>query len=257
MGLSGSGIDKVRVFELPVGVWVYGEALPESRVCLVKWQSQWQDKIHHVYVNGRFAGATADVQQRQMVIATGNCSQGAVRVEVFAVEPGEADIDFGDTLERGEADNRVKLSLLRSQRLPAEARFKVYTDNGSGEVDYANPIGEGLVWPNWQDKAGFGLAGFGEGDFEYDWAGGIGFGKGNFGAGEFGVEADVIEWLSPALDAGVYRFGVKVIDGQGNESEASETGEIVVYPAARPAEGLEILSFDKETNVLALEVNGA
>jgi hypothetical protein len=257
MGLIGSGIDKVRVFELPAGVWADGEAVTEQRVCLVKWRSQWRDKIHQVYVNGKFAGATVDIQQRQMAIATGSCSQRAVRVEVFAVEPGEADIDFGDMLEQTEADGRAKLSLLRSQRLPAGARFKVYTDGGAGEIDYSNPIGEGPVWPSWQDKAGFGQDRFAEGDFGYDWAGGIGFGRGSFGAGEFGVDADVIEWLSPVLEAGVYEFAVKVIDENGNESEASETGEIVVYPAARPAGELNVLSFDKEANVLAFEVNGA
>ncbi len=34
---------------------------------------------------------------------------------------------------------------------------------------------------------------------------------------------------------GSVRFGVKVIDERGNESAASETGEVMVIPAARPA----------------------
>ncbi len=91
--------------------------------------------------------------------------------------------------------------------MPAGARFEVYFDNGSGEVDYEHPIGGGRVWGCWQDKAGFGLARFGEGDFGYEWAGGVGFGIGGFGLGEFGVDADVIEWVSPALEAGVYGSG--------------------------------------------------
>jgi hypothetical protein len=134
------------------------------------------------------------------------------------------------------------------------ARFKVYYNGGAGEIDYERAIGEGPVWACRQDKAGFGLTRFGEGDFGYEWTGGVGFGKGSFGLGEFGVDADIIEWVSPALEAGVYRFGVKVVDEKGNESEANETGEVTVIPAARPAKKARILSFDMETNELVIGV---
>jgi hypothetical protein len=257
MGLINSGIDSVRVFELPIGVWADGAIAAGPRVCLVRWRSAWVDKVHQVYVNGEYAGTTIDCEQRQMVVATPNCFDRAVRVEIFAVEPEEADIDFSDELAGDSGDRgRVRLSLLRSQRLAAGARFKVYYNGGAGEIDYEQAIGEGLVWVSRQDKAGFGLSRFGEGDFGYEWAGGLGFGRGGFGLGEFGVDADVIEWVSAALEAGVYRFGVKVVDESGNESAASETGEVTVIPAARPASGLSVLSFDKETNELMLGVSG-
>jgi hypothetical protein len=224
---------------------------------LVKWRSVWADKVHQVYVNGRYAGATVDGEQRQMIVQTPDCFDRAVRVEVFAVEPGEADVDFGDMVDGCEGDSgRVRLSLLRSQRLPACARFEVYFNGGSGEIDYENPIGGGRIWACLQDKAGFGLARFGEGDFGREWAGGVGFGRGGFGLGEFGVDADVIEWGSPVLEAGTYRFGVKVFDETGNESAASETGDVTVIPAARPANGLRVLSFDEEINELVFEVSG-
>ncbi len=256
MGLVSSGIDEVRVFELPVGVWADGGVVAGPRVCLVRWRSAWADKLHQVYVNGRYGGATVDRGQRQMVVQASSCFDKAVRIEVFAIEPSEADVDFGDELEPGEGDSgRVKLSLLRSQRLAAGARFEVYFDGGSGEVDYGQPIGTGSVWGCRQDKAGFGLARFGEGDFGYEWAGGVGFGKGGFALGEFGVDADIIEWTSPALGAGVYRFGVKIIDEKGNESSASETAGVTVIPAARPANELNVLSFDEETKVLVFGVN--
>jgi hypothetical protein len=257
MGLVSNGIDGVRVFELPAGVWADGEVVAGPRVCLVRWRSAWADKLHQVYVNGRYAGTTVDCEQRQMVVQAPSCFDRAVRVEVFAVEPSEGDIDFGDELKSGEGDSgQVKLSLLRSQRLPACARFEVYFDGGSGEVDYGRPIGTGPVWGCWQDKAGFGLVRFGEGDFGYEWAGGVGFGRGGFALGEFGVDADIIEWTSPALEAGVYRFGVRVIDEKGNGSVVSETGEVTVIPAARPANELNVLSFDEGTNAMVLEVIG-
>jgi hypothetical protein len=255
MGLISDGIDKVRVFELPVGVWADGKIVEGPRVCLIRWRSVWTDKLHQVYVKGRFAGATIDFEQRQMVVQTPNCYEQAVRVEVFAVEPSEGDIDFGVDLERDERDGgRVKLILLRSQKLPQGARFEIYKAEGTGEVDYEQPIGGGRVWDCRQDKAGFGMARFGEGDFGYEWAAGIGFGKAGFGAGEFGVDADTIEWVSPFLDAGVYRFGVKIVDENGNESAASETEEVTVIPAARPAAGISVLSFETGTNEMVIGV---
>jgi len=256
MGLLNEGINGVRVFELPMGVWANGGIVAGPRICLVKWRSGWQDKIHQVYVNGRYTGTTTDFQQRQILIQTPSCFEKAVRVEVFAVEPEEGEIDFSNEMEKGNGDSgRVKLQLLRSQRLPAGSKYKVYFDAGNGEIDYENPIGEGQVWAFWQDKAGLGLAEFGEGDFGYEWAGGVGFGRGSFGAGEFGVEADIIEWVSPALEAGLYRFAIKVIDENGNESAVSETGEVTVIPAARPASKARVLSFNEETNEMVLGVS--
>jgi hypothetical protein len=256
MGLISSGIDGVGVFELPAGVWADGSIVAGPRICLVKWRSEWVDKIHQVYVNGRFAGATVDCEQRQMVVQVPSCYERAARVEVFAVEPSAGDIDFGDTLKGNEADTgRVKIGVLRSQRLPMGARFEVYYDNQTGVIDYENPIGKRQVWGCRQDKAGFGLARFGENDFGYEWEAGIGFGKGSFGLGEFGVDEDVIEWVSPALEAGRYKFGVKVIDEKGNESEARETEEVVVIPAARPATKASVLSFETEMNELVIGVS--
>ena len=255
MGLISSGINDVRVFDLPTGVWEDGAAVEAPRVCLVKWRSEWKDKLYQVYVNGHFAGVTVDREQKEMVVQTPSCYERAVRIKVFAVEASEADVDFGDELERSSGDSgRVRLRLLRSQRLPIGARFEVYFDNGTGVIDYANPIGGGRVWGCWQDKAGFGLTGFGENYFGYEWENGVGFGRGGFGLGEFGVDADVIEWISLVMEAGIYRFGIKVIDARGNESEASETGEIVVMPEARPAGRLDVLSFDETVNALMLEI---
>jgi len=56
------------------------------------------------------------------------------------------------------------------------------------------------------------------------------------------------------MSLGTYRFGVKVTDERGNESDASEIGPVTVTPAARPAEKLSITSFDKQTNKLILQM---
>jgi len=96
---------------------------------------------------------------------------------------------------------------------------------------------------------------FGSSDFGYDGAAAVGFGKGVFGRGLFGFDAEVFEWVSPSLRTGVYKFGVKVSDEAGNESSGSETAQIAVIPAVRPAEKLSVSSFDKQTNELVLKID--
>jgi hypothetical protein len=49
---------------------------------------------------------------------------------------------------------------------------------------------------------------------------------------------------------------VKIVDEKGNESVASETEDVTVIPAARPAGGLSVLSFNEATNELILGVSG-
>jgi hypothetical protein len=181
-----------------------------------------------------------------------------VRIEVFAVEADEADIDFGSEIDASPGQSgRVRIALLRGQELPVGALARFYSDGGSGEIDYdgalsGSPI---WIWPAWQDKAGFGMSRFGRGDFGYDWAAGVGFGRGNSGYGLFGLDADVVEWTSPRMAAGVYRFGVTITDGAGNESSGSESGQVTVIPAAKPAEEVSISSFDKQTNQLVLSIS--
>jgi hypothetical protein len=190
-----------------------------------------------------------------MVVQVLTSFDEAVRIEVFAVEPEEADVDFSDTLDSaGGESGRVKITLLRSQRLPIVGRFRVYWDGGTGEIDYSGPVGEGPIWACRQDKAGWGLSRFGGSDFGRDLSAGVGWGKSGFGRGEFGVDADTVEWVSPALGAGVYKFAVKVVDEAGNESSAVETEEVTMVPGVRPAEGLRTESFNKETNELVLQI---
>jgi len=56
------------------------------------------------------------------------------------------------------------------------------------------------------------------------------------------------------MRAGVYKFAVKVTDQVGNQSGVSETSQVTVIPAARPAEQVSVSSFDKQTNQLVLSV---
>jgi hypothetical protein len=257
MSLYSDGIDSVRAFDLPSGIRRNGRFVKETRVALVKWRSTWSDKFHQVYVNGRYAGATLDNEQRQLLIPVPTSPECPVRIEVFAVEPEYADMDFSSELDQPPVDSgRVTITLLRSQNLPMDAVADIYFDNSTGQIDYENPItGTSIrIWPAQQDKAGFAMSRFGLSDFGWDSAAAIGFGKGSFGYGQFGLDADTIDWTNPILPSGTYKFGVKVRDASGRQSTASETGPITVTPAARPAAGLSVSSFDKQTNQLVLNI---
>jgi hypothetical protein len=258
MTLISSGIEKVRAYELPSGVWSDGKHVGLPRIVLVKWRSCWNDKFYQIYANGRYAGVTIDSQQRQMIVQIPTSFETPVRIEVFAVEAEQVDSDFSDEIDASSYHSgRVRITFLRGQNLPIGSVGQVYFDNGTGEIDYDNPVNDYpiKIWSAWQDKAGFGMSKFGVTDFGYDSAAAVGFGKGCFGWSQFGVDADVLEWLSRPMETGIYKFAIVLIDNAGNRSNSSETTEVTVTPAARPAEQLSISSFDKETNKLVLNIS--
>jgi hypothetical protein len=257
MSLVRAGIENVRVLVLPDGVTADGQCAAVSRAALVAWHSSLEGMYYQAYVNGRFAGATLDAEQRQLVIHAPSSFQAAVRVEIVAVEPKDAHSDHADEIELPAAGTgRIRLTILRGQSLPVAATANVYFDNGTGQVDYTTPLNSTPIpiWPYPQDKAGFGMTQFGAGDFGYDAAAAVGFSKGSFGYGQFGLDADVVEWISPTLPLGRYRLGVRIADARSNEGPASETEPIPVIPAARPAAGLEVATWDEQTNRLTLRV---
>jgi hypothetical protein len=258
MALTGNGIEKVRAFELPGGIWTNGKYIGMPWIALVKWYSCWSDMFYQVYINGQYAGVTNDSQQRQMIVQVPASLETPIRIEVFAVEAKQANTDFSNEIEPSIGQSgRVRISLLRSQNLPIGATVQIYSDNGTGEINYDNPINDSSmrVWPVRQDKAGFGMSRFGASDFGYDCAAAVGFGKGSFGDGQFGLDADTFKWVSAPLQAGVYKFAFKTTDEAGNESSDSETIQVTVIPAARPAEQVSISSFDKQANQLVLSIS--
>ncbi len=257
MGPVRNSIESVRAFELPSGIRADGSSVPTTGSAMVKWRSGLHNLFYQVYVNGRFAGVTIDSEQRQIVVPIPTSLEAPVHIEVVGVQSSQVNIDFSDELEQPPAENgRVRIALLRGQNLPVGATAQIYSDNGTGQIDYDNPLTDSpiRIWPAWQDKAGFAMSCFGLGDFGYDSAAAVGFGKGSFGRGQFGLDADTIEWISPPLQSGVYKFGVKIADRSGNQSSAVETEPVTVTPAPRPADELRIASFNSDTNQLLLEI---
>ena len=257
MSFLREGIENVRALALPDGIAANGLPAAISYAALVIWRSTLEGMLYQVYVNGMLAGTTVDAGQRRLTVRTPASFESAVRIDVVAVCPQDAARDFGNELVGSDGGSRVKLALLRSQSLPIAGALNIYCDNGTGVIDYIEPLNASPVpvWPCRQDKAGFGMGQFGEGDFGYESAAAVGFGKGSFGRGDFGLDADVIEWISPALSLGTYQFGVTVVDTAGAESLAGETEPVTVIPAAKPAGGLAILEFNEYTGQLTLNAS--
>lgn len=259
MVLISSGIIRVRAFDLPCGISADGSYFGAPRTALVTWgaSDQLSDKLFQVYVNGRFAGATVDPQQRKMIVPLGVSTETAARIEVFAVEPGYAHRDLSFELEPHIGQSgRVRIVLLRDQGLAADAVADIYFDGGTGTVNYDEPLNESpiRIWNNCEDKAGFGMSRFGNSDFGYDGSAAVGFGRGIFGNEPFGFGADTIEWVSPVLADGVYKFGIIVRDVYGNQSVANESDSVTVTRAARPTCGLTIAEYDPQKGSLALNI---
>jgi len=258
MSFLREGIEYVRALALPDGIASDGRHAAVSQAALVTWRSALEGMLYQIYVNGMLAGTTIDAGQRRLIVRTPGSFESVVRIEVVAVCPRDAACDLAGELGGSDVGSgRVKLTLLRSQSLPIEGALNIYFDNGTGAIDYAEPLNVSPVplWPCQQDKAGFGMAQFGTGDFAYESAAAVGFGKGSFGHDGFGLDADVIEWVSPVLPLGRYRFGVRVVDASGDESSARESESITVIPPAKPAVGLGILEFNEYTNQLTLNMS--
>jgi len=257
MAFLREGIENVRVVPLADAIGPGGKGVTFSRAALVTWKSCREDRLYQVYVNGRFAGVTVSPQQRQLVIQIPASFEAAVRVEVVAVSTADAHRDFsGEIGDAAICTTRIRLTLLRSQTLPAAATANIYFDNGIGAINYDTPLNPVpiSIWSCPQDKAGLGMGQFGLGDCGFDAGAAVGFAKGVFGHGQFGLDADAITWTSPVLPRGAYRFGVKVIDDLGTESPACVSGPITVVPPARPASGLDVLVFDEQTGEVTLSL---
>ena len=125
MGIIREKIKNVVAAELAAGVWGDGQATVQSRAALVEWKSSWQDKFYQVYVNGCFAGASVDTEQRQMIVRLPNSFGSSVRIEVFAVEASDADIDFSEELAESRGHSgRVMLRILRSQNFTSRGKSR-------------------------------------------------------------------------------------------------------------------------------------
>jgi len=253
MAVSTENIAQVKARAFPAGGLSDGALVPLAGLALVSWQSSESEKLFQVYVNGRWAGATMTASQRSLLVQCDPLEVAAI--EVVSVDSAERVIDFSGELEGfSELDGcRVVLSWPRRGKLPRDSKAVIYGDGGEGSINYDEPIATVDIWEGPADKWGWGLDGFGAGDFGYSGAGAVGWGKGSFGEGEFGFDADIQSFESEPLAAGRYKFAVRISDTRGNLGEDITEHEIGIDPLPR-APNLAIESYDPTSDRLLLNI---
>lgn len=254
MAFSTEQIEAVRAESFPMGRLRSGKVVATSGLVLVRWRSGLSDRLFQVYVNGCLAGVTSEPDQRMLLIHIEPRNLAAI--EVGAVDAEERWSDHSPELTgfSNQDSSRVELRVPRRGELPLNSVVKVYWDFGSGTIDYSEELGERVVWLEEAEKWGWGLDGFGKGDFGYSGTGAVGWGKGSFGDGEFGFDGDVLTYRSQAIDPGKYKFDLRLMDGLGNlDAGGSGVVEVFVDPI-QPSGELEIESYDDSSNSLMLKI---
>ena len=230
MSILSSGIEHVWACAIPSGIGRDGKRFDEPLSIIVSWKASYANKLYQVYVNGKYAAVTDDVKQRRLRVTVPSCMQSVSSIAVYAVEPANQYTDYSSMICGTGNAGRVALSWTRSESLPLGGWYEIYSNNGSGQIDYSIIAagGKGILWDGEQYKSGFGLSGFGSGDYGYDGCGCVGFGRGEFGCGEHGFDSDLIRWISDELTDGLYQFAVKIYDSSGTEKLSAESEQIAV-----------------------------
>jgi hypothetical protein len=143
-----------------------------------------------------------------------------VRIDVGAVGPGEATVDFSASLPPA-IDDRVTLSWLGGSYLDPTGGndvrgFRVFGPRRAGwGVDFTERLAEIPAYPGGVPIDGYGLGGFGQGGF--------------------GRAASTYSWTSPALGRGEWTFAVASFDAAGNQGAPSYMTATISAPPRPPA----------------------
>ena len=141
----------------------------------------------------------------------------------------------------------------------AEGDYSLLAGNGgSGAIDWDNPLSQTQypLFPNGAGLYGFGHAPFGQHRFGRGHSMRCaGFGHIHFGKGPFGHGAGIVDAVTEVDECGDYKFGLACYDSLGNLHEGSpEEIELEIHIAPDVPSGLQKNSYDKETDVLILDV---
>lgn len=254
MVFTTANIDNVKAMVFPAGALGDGGIVPLEGLILLTWRSGETDKLFQVYLDSRLSGATLHVQQRSLLVQYDETHP--VAIEIVAVPAEERDIDYSEELYgfRNTDGSHAILRWPRRGKLPLGSKANVYWDSGDGDIDYDTLLASIPIWPAPADKWGWGLDGFGKGDFGYSGTGAVGWGRGSFGQGEFGFDADMLAFQSGALTTGTYRFAVWLADERDNfDQEDIEVFEITVDPLPE-APSLAIENYDYQSDQLVLNI---
>ena len=239
MGHTTEGITHIRLRPLALDV-IGGDPVAATGAVEVMWDSTQGSRWHQVYVNGRLAGVTPQIEDRRLVVSEPvgrGGMQSTLLVEVIAVDATDRWTDFGDELS-GLGQNRgprVRLTWQGGLYLdPNLESFDVFADGRTGAVDYTAPLNESPIpaKPGGQSPWGFGCGGY--------------------GLGAYGQSAARYEWTTDVLEPGTWRLAVVAVDAAGNRLATAAEIETDLSPPARPPENFRVASHDPQTRTAML-----
>ena len=129
---------------------------------------------------------------------------------------------------------------------------------GSGDIDWQTPLSQQAydLFPDGSGIYGFGLAPWA--DFRFGkphCMRAAGFGLLDFGLFPFGLGTAVVTAQYETSECGDYKFGLACYDQLGNAHEGTpEEAEVEVHVTPDAPAGLAKVSYNKETDVLVLNV---
>lgn len=209
--------------------------------------------LFQVYISRRLHAATAQPTDRSLVVSLDSPpARSLLDVQVIAVAPAHAATDFAHLLPANPLANRVRLRWPRIQSAHPAATFQLFSNAGHGEIDFASPLLPRplpLFAPG--TKIGLGFGAFGRHDFGFDSARAPGLGLSLFGLDQFGFDTDAVEWLSPPLPPGSFRFALVCYDALGNAAPPIETAVNILAPPA-PLAACQLALDDQQRLVITV-----
>jgi len=208
---------------------------------VVQWTWPADGRVFQVYLNGELSAWTSDPAQRELIAGTD--ASDLLAVAVMAVDLAQVETSFADRLTPQQRGRRVLLRWPRTNDAPLGATVNLFTDGGSGTIDFDTALNrEPIDWfEGTAGKWGFALGGFGGDDFGHGGSRAVGLGPGGFGLGEFGFDAAMAAWLSDALGPGTHTFAAVAADALGNVAPGAppQTAVTLSEPPGRIG-GLEV-----------------
>jgi len=135
---------------------------------------------------------------------------------------------------------------------------KLHGNGGVGPVDWNNSVSDVVydLFPNGAGIFGFGHAPFGHHRFGHAHSMRTsGFGRLPFGHHPFGHGTGVVTATYEVEDCGDYKFGLACYDEIGNAHVGTpEEAALEIHLASSVPTGLKKYSYDKDTDVLILDV---
>ena len=134
----------------------------------------------------------------------------------------------------------------------------IYGNNGDGDINWNQPLSNEKfqLFPNGAGIYGYGHAPYGH--HRYGRAHSVlcdGYGHLPYGHHPYGYGTALIKMKVRIESCGLYKFGCKVFDSLGNQ-QVGLSGEVEAEIHIKPPipDGLKKVSYDKDTDVLVLEV---